>query len=267
MNHELIAALVEQGRVFELGQTLEMGMPVWPGHPPYVLSSFRCHGDARRPGGVGTAEELIVLGGHSGTHLDALCHVSIEGVLHGGLPADQVHRGGKGMTTLGIETVPPIVRRGVLLDAAGLYGADVLPVETRVTAADLQRIAAGHRLQIRSGDCVLVRTGWGRYWPDPSRYVSVETGAPGPDDDACRWLAEQRVFLVGADTPGFEFISPGTSGLPGHLTFIVERGIYILENLNLESLATARVYEFVLVCLPLKIVGGTGSPVRPIAIA
>lgn len=267
MNHEILAMLVKQGQIFDLGQTLEMGMPIWPGHPPYLFSLFRRHGDVRRGSGLGAAEEVIVLGGHSGTHLDALCHVSRHGILHGGLSADQAQRGRNGMAALGIEMVPPIVRRGVLLDAAGAYGAEALPADTRLTSADLQQIAASHRLQIRSGDCVLVRTGWGRYWPDASRYVSVETGAPGPDDEACRWLADQQIYLVGADTPGFEFISPKTPHLPGHLTFIVGRGIYILENLNLESLAAANVYEFVLICLPLKIVGGTGSPLRPIAIA
>lgn len=97
---------------------------------------------------------------------------------------------------------------------------------------------------------MLVRTGWGRHCPDASRYVSPKTGVPGPDGAACRWLADQQVFLVGADTPKFEYLAPHDPHLAGHLTLIVERGIYILENMNLESLAEARVYEFLFVYLP-----------------
>ena len=115
-------------------------------------------------------------------------------------------------------------------------------------------MAAARGLAIDQGDCVLVRTGWGRHWPDPDAYLSARTGAPGPDATACRWLADRGVALVGADTPTVECYRPGAAGpaFPGHLLLLVERGVHLLENANLEALAAAGVAEFLFVCLPAQ---------------
>jgi kynurenine formamidase len=166
-----------------------------------------------------------------------------------------------------METVRPIVGRGLLLDVAAHRAVSELLPADGIGAEELEAIAEAEGISIRPGDCILVRTGWGRHWSDPGRYISARTGVPGPTGQACRWLSERQVALVGADTPTFEHFDPVAPALPGHLSLIVEHGIYIAENLNLEELSAERVYEFEFVCLPLKIVGGTGSPVRPIAIA
>ncbi|MBE3559153.1 MAG: cyclase family protein, partial [Ktedonobacteraceae bacterium] len=104
------------------------------------------------------------------------------------------------------------------------------------------------------------------YWQDPQTYLA---GA-GVHTDASQWLAEQRVRAVGADniawdTPGY--LDPDLKvTLPGHVVLLVRHGIYILENLFLEELARDRRYEFLFICLPLKMRGATGSPVRPVAV-
>jgi kynurenine formamidase len=262
----LLAALAER-RIVDLGQTLEGGMPEWPNQPPFGLSLFRRHGDFERPGGFSAAIDVLAMCPHNGTHLDAIGHVSAGGRLHGGLDAAAAQRGGR-LSALGVETVAPIVRRGVLLDVARAWGVAQLEAQRAISAAELAAVAAASGVEVTAGDCVLLRTGWGRHWPDPERYLSGRSGAPGPDADACRWLAERGVFLVGADTPTVEHFVPGAPGpaMPGHVHLIVERGIHLLENLDLEGLAGAAAGAFVFVCLPLKLVGATGSPVRPIAI-
>ena len=269
----MLAALA--GRtVYDLGQTLEWGMPEWPNQPPFVLSLFRRHGDFERPGGFGAAVDVVSMCTHNGTHLDALGHVSHHGRLHGGLDAAAAQRGTRGLRALGVETVPPLLRRGVLLDVAGARGVPQLGPTDAVPAAELAALAGARGLQIGEGDCVLVRTGWGRHWPDPGAYLSARTGAPGPDEGACRWLADRGVALVGADTPTVECYRPGAAdgpadgpAFPGHVLLLVERGVHLLENAYLETLAAAGVAEFLFVCLPLRLVGATGSPVRPVAIA
>ena len=253
-------------QVYDLGTPYNMGMPVHPSHPPYVFTLQRRHGDTMRPGGLGSANELIVMCGHTGTHLDALAHFARDGIMCGGLEAVKVQSGGRGMTEHGIERVPPIVRRGVLLDVAGAEGVDILPNDFAITADVAQAVAREHGVEVRKDDAFLVRTGLMQRWNDPS-FLDLENGQPGITADCAEWLAETGVYLGGADTMTFEFIPAGDERLPVHGIFLVDHGIHILENADLESLAAAGVHEFLFVMSPLKIVGATASPVRPIAIA
>jgi kynurenine formamidase len=121
----------------------------------------------------------------------------------------------------------------------------------------------GQGVEIRRGDVVLLRTGWAAYWDDPRRFIS-EVRGPGPGLAGARWLSGHGIFAVGSETVAFEKV-PDAS-MPVHVHLLVENGIHIIECLNLEELATARVYEFLFVAAPLKIRGGTGSPIRPIAV-
>jgi len=121
-------------------------------------------------------------------------------------------------------------------------------------------------MAIGEGDIVLVRTGNGAIWHDATAYLR----AGGMSADASSWLASLRVQAVGADNMAWDevgVVDPDLNvSLPGHLILLVRHGIYIIENLNLEELARDRCYEFTFICLPLKIQGATGSPVRPIAV-
>lgn len=259
--------LATSSRVYDLAQPFANGMPQSPNHPRFHLALTRRHGDAVREGGGSAAAELIVLGGHVGTHVDALCHVSQHGSLHGGVDAEEAQRGGR-FSALGIETVDPFVGRGVLLDIAGLHGVDVLAPGTVVTADDLEAAVARAGVRLRSGDVVLVRTGWARNWNDPEAFVGHASGVPGPGEDAAAWLARYRIRATGADTIAYEALAPGAghSRLPVHRLLLVEHGIHIIETLQLEELAREGVREFLFVAAPLKLVGGTGSPLRPLAL-
>lgn len=251
-------------QVFDLSQPLENGMPCSPSHPGFHMALMRRHGDLMRGAGSGS-NEIITFGGHVGTHVDALAHVAAEGQLHGGIDAIANSVGGR-HRNLGAETIPPMMCRGRLLDIPRALGQNLLPPGYGVTVDDLQ--AAAGPAPVRPGDVVLVRTGWPQRYDDHDAYVGHRDGAPGVTGPAAEWLADRDVRAVGADTIAFDQIHPGKghSHMPAHHVLLVQRGIHIIEVLNLEELAEHGVTEFWFLMIPLRLVGATGSPVRPLAI-
>lgn len=256
-----------QRRIYDLSHPLEPSMPVSPNHPGYKMALLRRHGDLVRANGDSAANEMLMLGGHTGTHLDGLAHVSRAGKLYGGIDAAEAQRGGRFMS-LGLETVAPIFGRGILLDVAGHRGLPALAPAEPITGDDLQEVADAHGLDPSGAAAILMRSGWTQYWGDPARYLGRESGVPGPDVSAAEWLTAKGPVVVGHDSMAFEQLHAGAghAALPVHGTLIAEHGIHILENVNLEELAADAVYDFLFVCLPLPFVGATGSPVRPIAV-
>jgi kynurenine formamidase len=263
---ELIELISRGVRVFDLGRELFNGMPQSPNHPRFWMALQRRHGDVVRPDGGSAASETITTGGHVGTHIDALAHVSHDGALFGGLDADAALRGGR-FASLGIETVEPMVCRGVLLDVPRALGIEACEPAYEITPDDLDAASERSGVRPRPGDVVLVRSGWGLRWPDADAYLGRESGVPGVAEEGAKWIASMGVRAAGADTIAFERIAAGEghSVLPAHRVLIVEHGIHIMETLALDELAAAGVAEFTFVLSPLKIVGATGSPVRPIA--
>lgn len=259
----LLDAVARGVRIFDLGREMFAGMPQSPNHPEFRMALVRRHGDMKRADGGSAANEMIVTGGHVGTHIDALAHVSHDGKLFGGHDAAEASVGGR-FSVHGIETVAPWVCRGVLLDVPRALGIDACDPAYEVTAADLEAC----EVSLREGDVALIRTGWGRRWPDADAYVGRATGVPGPGEEAAKWLASRGIRAAGADSIAFERLPAGAGHalLPAHRVLLVEHGIHIMETLALEELAAADVHEFVFVLAPLKIVGGTGSPVRPLAV-
>jgi kynurenine formamidase len=262
----LLAAVAGGVRLIELGQPFFTGMPCSPNHPGFRMTLIRRHGDMERPDGGSAANEIIVTGGHVGTHIDALSHVSHNGELHGGISAADAQRGGA-FTSHGAENLPGLLRRGVLLDVAAVHEAATLPPGYGVTAEDLELAAARAGTSPGEGDVALIRTGWSRNFGDTTAYLGKQTGVPGATPAAARWLADRGVVATGADTTAYEQIPAGAGHavLPVHRILLVESGIFILEHLNLEALAEAGLHEFAFVLAPLRIKGGTGSPVRPLA--
>jgi len=255
-------------RVYDLAQPLEAATPTSPNHPPFRMALLRRHGDVVRADGGSAANEMFTMGGHTGTHIDALCHVSAGMRLHGGLDAAEAARGGR-FRHLGVDAIAPMVCRGVLLDVPRALGVEALEAAHPITADELRRTCRVHDVEVREGDAVLVRSGWpvGRYQDGPA-YAGWATGVPGPDESAACWLAERRVRVTGADTIAYEWLAPGTghSRLPVHRILLVESGIHIVEVMALEELARDGVREFLFVLAPLRLVGATGSPVRPLAV-
>lgn len=254
-------------RTVELGHPHFTGMPCSPNHPGFRMTLIRRHGDMVRPDGGSASNEIIVTGGHVGTHVDALSHVSHDGKLHGGLDAAETQRGGV-FSALGAEHTPFLLTRGVLLDVAATKGVDTLPAGYGVTAEDLREAAERADVELQEGDVALIRTGWARHFDNPATYLGQTDGVPGPTVDAAEWLAAAGVATTGADTTAYEQIRAGAghSILPVHRVLLVDAGIHIIEHLNLEEASQQGLTEFVFVMAPLRIVGGTGSPIRPVAV-
>lgn len=258
---------LRMARVYDLAHPMKQGMPQSSNHPRFHMALARRHGDVMRLDGGSAATELIVTGAHVGTHIDALCHISQRGMLYGGVDAAEAQRGG-GFSRLGVETISPMLCRGILLDVARLQGMTVLPPAYEVTADDLEQASVREGIELQAGDVVLVRTGWAAYWAEPERFLGHVTGVPGLGVEAASWLGRRGVRATGSDTVAYEQIPPelGHQYLPVHRTLIVDFGINILESMQLEDLAMDRRWEFLFIAIPLKLVGATGSPVRPLAV-
>ena len=178
---------------------------------------------------------------HTGAHIDAHAHMTIgdDDRWHGG--SARADLGDFGPLRGDATEIPPLWRRGVLYDVPGHRGVESLPARRaggRRRAARRSRrrrgVAAG------AGDVALVRTGYLRHWPDPER-MAEHRGA-GPDVSAARLLAERGVIATGSDTETYEVQPAPDRGKPAnpqpvHTLLLIERGIYILESLDLEALA------------------------------
>lgn len=259
---ELLSALWG-AKIYDLAHPYFVGMPHYPTHPPFLFSLTKKHGDFVAPGGVSSAADALGMSGHLGTHIDALCHFSRGGKLHGAEEASEIQSYGGGLARLSVDTIAPILKRGILLDIAGLFGPEPLPADFEIATEHMESAAAKAGVEVQPDDIVLLRTGWARYFEEPARFLSEGRG-PGPAEEGGRWLSSRRIFAAGSDTISFERV-PNPS-MPVHVHLLVDSGIHIMECLNLEQLAAARASVFLFVALPLKFRGATGSPIRPIAI-
>jgi kynurenine formamidase len=263
----LFACLAEGARIYELSYAMAPSMPVYHQHIPYSLALHRRHGDphpAKRPDGSSFANEVIVTSGHSGTHIDALGHFSRNGCLHGGIKVSEVETR-DGYRELNAADIPPILQHAVMLDVAAARNVDCLDPGEEIAVSDVEKALAFTGGDIRAGDAVLIRTGWSKHWSDAETFNGRRGGMPGPGEKAARWLVSRGATLVGSDTPGFECLP--TPGVSVHAILLVDEGIHIMENLNLDEIAGLRRPRLIFVALPLRLVGSTGSPIRPIAIA
>jgi kynurenine formamidase len=265
-------SLIDQlraAKVYDLEQPRFAGMPIHPAHRPgYYYALHRRHRDNYQPERHGprtSASGTLVLMEHSGTHIDALCHQACGLKMYGDVPVDGVETPA-GFTRLGVETLPPLVCRGVLFDVAGWKGQSPLPKKYGITADDLGACAAAEGVEVRSGDVLLVRTGYATLWCDEAAYLQ----AAGVAKSGTLWAAERGVAAVGADNMAWDVPDerdPETGAtLFAHFYLLPQKGIYIIENLNLEELARDRRFTFAFVGVPLKFVGATGSPLRPLAL-
>jgi kynurenine formamidase len=264
--------LVRSGRAYDLSQPISAAIPRLAGQPPYSMCIWTNPAISRRSferdehaiNGIGFTDERVEFDLHAGTHIDALGHTSIANRMYNGVLVENAVTNG-GLARLGIENLPPIATRGVLVDAVAFRGRDLAGGEV-ITKDDVQTALAIADLQIEPGNVVLIRTGWSRYYGvDNSHYVD---SAPGIDVTCARWLARQRVVAVGSDTMSLE-VAPGVSAgepYPVHQFLLAEAGVYIIEQANLEELAADQVLEFLCLVLAPKFSGGTGSPVRLTAI-
>jgi kynurenine formamidase len=261
---------LQSAQVVDLNFVWDSRSPLLAFNPPFAASLVNTH---KQTNGwipqIGFAADMMFFSGqHGAPTIDALGHISHDGKLFGGLPADQ-NEGPNGLAALGIEVYPKekYVNRGVLLDVARHKGMDALAPGYEITAADLEATAKAQGVEVRAGDSVLIRTGFGKLFGDKAKYMGLR---PGPGESACNWLAAKKVFLTGDDQLTYEVYPEKGTIFPCHRILIADNGIYIVENFNLEELAPVlaarKNYEFALVINPPKLRGMTGAAINAFAI-
>jgi kynurenine formamidase len=262
------------GKVYNLGLPVaRYGTPVFPyrGAPQRLTLTSQTDAEMNVQygalPGVGANEDVLVIPAHNGTHMDALCHVYADEQFYNGRSA-QGFTSHNGAPWCGIEKTGGFAGRAVLLDVAGHHGVDWLEPGYNVTADDLEaaRVAAG--VELRSGDILLVRTGWLDLFADvTSRMEEPPFMQPGLGASTVDYIAERDVAVVGCDNAAVEVIPFDGQFLELHIELLVKRGLTLLEHLVLTPLAKDGVRECLLVVAPMLVTGGTGSPINPIAIA
>lgn len=266
---ELLQAL-QSARVVELNFVWDARSPLLPFNPPFAASLVNTHKQTAGwiPELSFAADMMFFSGQHGAPTIDAIGHIGHNGKLFGGLSAEQ-SESPIGLTALGIEHYPAdrFVNRGVLLDVARHKNVEALAPGEEITAADLEATAKAQGVEVRPGDSVLIRTGFGKLFGDKAKYMGLR---PGPGESAAKWLAERKVFLTGADQLTYEVYPEKGTIFPAHRILIADNGIYIVENMNLEALgetlAARKDYSFVLVLNPPRLRGMTGAPVNAFAI-
>lgn len=253
-------------RVYDLAVELSPGMPRHPYHPPFGFALAKQHGQGNYPDGISSSMEMLTTGAHVGTHVDALGHIAKDGKVYGGRDVHDAQSAERGLEVGSVLEVPPLIARGHLVDAEAIYGRELTPADG-IGAEHLEQWFAD-REQPGPGHVVLVRTGWMRKWPDYDDYLGLTTGLPGVRLDGARWLSDRGILATGSDTMNYEH-KPDVKvvALSVHVHNLVEQGIPIMESLDLERLAADGVHQFLFLALPLRVRGGTGSPLRPVAIA
>ncbi|HEX9978356.1 MAG TPA: cyclase family protein, partial [Acidimicrobiia bacterium] len=233
------ARMVKQGRYYSLAASRFPGMPLFPGHPPFQVLNYRTppgiRAEKAQPWGppnevgLGYMAEYVMATSHSGTHVDALGHMTVGDDNHwfgGGNTAE--HLTDHGPSFGDAEKLPPFFTRGVLLDPPTFRGIDALPAGEPVGADELQAIAKAQGVEVRPWDVVLIRTGYLKYWPNWDEMVKHKTA--GPDLSAAEWLLERGVVATGTDTETYEVQPAPDRGSPAnpqpvHTKLLIENGI------------------------------------------
>ena len=250
-------SLVRTGRLYDLGRILDERVPVFPGrafHQTLVTTAHHSNMGGLGENCVNWITETFSSTTQLGTHLDALSHLQIGDRAYGGRRVDDLASPG-GVTALGVETVPQIVTRGLLVDVSS----------RRLGPGGVIGLEAIIGLDPQPGDAVLFHTGWGEHWDDAEAYLA---GEPGPGLALAEWLAARGVALTGCDTWSYGPVPPEDPARPFEVpqTLNVRHGVFVVENLDTSALAADGVREFAFVLTHPKLRGATGAWTSPIAL-
>lgn len=284
-------SFIKKGKVYDLETLRYKGMPTWPGHCSFDLLTYASPRGRRNminsnynpafnwtaTGGwlgnkineydVAANTEMMIAPLHMGTHIDGLCHITVGKDAHwyNGF-SEEKDWSDFGPLKADASTIPPIVIRGVLLDIAGYKGVAHLEPGESITSKEIEECAKWANIELQKNDAVFMRTG--ERWPE----MDLCPGA-GLSLEGARYLIEEKgAALLGNDQIAFESFPEGaTSSYPGHVHpvhhyLLIQQGVHFIEMVQLDELATDKVYEFCFILASSKIKGGTGMFVRPLAI-
>jgi kynurenine formamidase len=205
------------------------------------------------------------------THLDALCHMFVRGQMYNGGRPEEVPSSGATRNTV-MTLADGIVGRGVLLDVPGALERPYLDHDHAITPDELERAERAQGVSVESGDILLISTGRDARRSDAGGQLNpFAPGLAGLHPDCLRWLSQREVAVLGSD--GISDLLPPRPGhwsFPVHQIGIVSIGLHLIDNVRLDTLTTACRSEgrfaFLFTAAPLRIPGGTGSPINPVAL-
>lgn len=261
------AQLVKTGKVYSLGIEVTPDTPAFPprGCKLYIVQPGQHAGATLGDTKTSYNDDILNCWIGIGSQIDGLGHIGVDNVYYNGVHAKDFVDS-TGLKKYGIEKVPPMVTRGVLLDMAGYLGVDVVKEGTPFNKAEIEGAAQKQGIEIREGDVVLFHTGWlSLIDKEPQRYGSVE---PGLGKEGAEYLVSKGVVAVGADTWGLEVLpfEKGVGIFEVHQILLAKNGTYILENMNTAPLAKDKAWEFMFVLGQNKYKGAVQSMINPVAI-
>ena len=261
------ARLIKTGKVYSLGITIGADTPAFPPRGLSLTIVQPNQQEGARPFGSMTYNDDIFTGWLGiGPQLDGLGHLGEDGEYYNCNQAKDFSRI-TGLTKLGIEKVPPIVARGIVLDMAGHFGAEYLEAGRHFSVENVKAVEERQGTPVREGDVVLFHTGWtgAKLESDPAAWAA---GGPGISEEVAEYLASSNVVAAGADTWGLDVVPSQHPERPfqGHVTLLKENGIYILETMNTGPLVRDGAFEFLFVLGQAKLRGAVQMIINPVAI-
>jgi kynurenine formamidase len=260
--------LVTKGKAYRLGIETNKNTPAYPPRTfaITVVQPSQTMGTTIGPNKATYNDDIITGWVGIGSQLDGLGHLGIDNIYYNCNKAPDFVKV-DGLTKLGIENVPAIATRVVVLDMAGLLGSNPVKEGTAFNRAEIDRAMKAQGIKaIEKGDVVLFYTGWLKLiGKDDKRYGA---GEPGIGVEGAKYLASLGVAMVGADTWAVEVL-PGekeTGAFPVHQIFLASNGIYILENMNTEEMVKDKAWEAFFTLGPARITGAVQAIINPIAI-
>ena len=261
------AELIKTGKVYALGITVGADTPAFPPRALSLTVVQPNQQESARPFGSVTYNDDIFSGWLGiGPQLDGLGHLGVDGEYYNCNQAKEFSNI-TGLTKLGIEKVPPIVARGIVLDMAGHFEADYLEAGRHFSVEDVKAVEERQGTPVREGDVVLFHTGWtqAKLASDPQAWAA---GGPGISEGVAQYLARSGVVAAGADTWALDVLPSQHPERPfqGHVTLLKENGIYILETMNTGPLVRDQAFEFLFVLGQAKVRGAVQMIINPVAI-
>jgi kynurenine formamidase len=263
-------ALARAGRVVSCGR--ELPVTPAPDNPSPALHHMVAAGDVARGPGLQASADFIGVAFHgmAVSHIDALCHVFVDGQMYNGFPASDVTSLGARHDSIMVGG-DGVVGRGVLLDIPRLRGVAWLEPGEAITPDELDAACAAQSVAVEAGDILLVSTGRDARRAQVGPWDPNSVGLAGLDPECVPWLHARDPAIVGSD--GVSDVLPANPHrwpIPLHQCLLVGMGVHLLDNLRLDRLAAAchegQRWEFLFVVSPLQVRGGTGSPVNPVAV-
>jgi kynurenine formamidase len=260
--------LVTRGKAYRLGIETNKDTPAYPPRTFHVIILQPGQGGGASLGPTKTTYNDDILNGWVGvgSQIDGLGHIGIDGVYYNcNKGADFAQA--DGLKKLGVEKVPAIATRGVLLDMAGYFGQDPVKEGTPFNRAEIEGAMKKQGINaIEKGDVVLFYTGWTKLiGKDNKRY---NNGEPGLGVEGARYLAGLGVVAIGADTWGLEVVpfEKDKGVFEVHQILLPMNGVYILENMHTEEMVKDKAWEFLFTLGPWRITGTVQAIINPIAI-